>query len=111
MNTTVDRKSVINNIQDILIKFNCCECGWTFNMKSVFKSHAQIKHDKHGTEASSEKREATLFVKLRSKILPAEPEDEFKCGKCGFNAGTVSNFMNHICASEMTIAPKQKLRN
>ena len=108
MITTVDRKSVPNNLQDKLFEFNCSECDWTFNLKSAFRSHAQIKHDKHGTEASSEKRENTLFQKLGSKILPAETWDKFKCGKCGFNAGTESNFMNHICAKEITIVPKQK---
>ena len=108
INTTVDRKSVPNNIQDKLIEFNCSECDLTFNLKSSLNSHVQIKHEKQGTEASSEKREDTLFQKLRSKILPAEPDEEFKCGKCGFNARTVSNFMNHICAREMTMVPKKK---
>ena len=107
--TTVDWKSVPNNLQDKLIEFNCSECDLTFNLKSAFKGHSKVKHDKHRTEASSENSEDTLFQKLRSKIVPAEPDDEFKLGKCGFNAGTVSNFMNHICAREMTIVPKKKI--
>ena len=66
INTTVDRKSIPNNLQDKLIEFNCSECDLTFNLRSSLKSHVQIKHDKQETEASSEKREDTFFQKLRS---------------------------------------------
>ena len=58
--------------------------------------------------ASSDKRDDTLFQKLKSKILPAEPDEEIKCGKCSYNAGTVSNLMKHICVREMTTVQKLK---
>ena len=86
--------SVINKAQEKVLEFNCGECKTTFISTNKLDNHVQRDHTKGADN---------LFQKLKNKIIPNEPKEEFKCGKCGFNAETVSNFMNHICSKEMKI--------
>ena len=84
--------SVINKAQEKVLEFNCGECKTTFKSTNEYDNHVQRHHPKGADN---------LFQKLKNKIIPNEPTEEFKCEKCGFNAETVSNFMNHICSKEM----------
>ena len=88
---------VIEKVQDKCIQFNCGECKITFKSKNELDNHA---HKDHNTGA--ERREENLFQRLKNKIVPIEPNEEFKCGKCNFNADTVSSFLKHMCSKEMT---------
>ena len=88
---------VTEKVQDKCIQFNCGECKITFKSKNELDNHA---HKDHNTGA--ERREYNLFQRLKNKIVPIEPNEEFKCGKCNFNADTVSSFLKHMCSKEMT---------
>ena len=88
---------VIENVQDKCIQFNCGECKIMLKSKNELDNHA---HKDHNTGA--ERREENLFQRLKNKIVPIEPNEEFKCGKCNFNADTVSSFLKHMCSKEMT---------
>ena len=59
----------------------------------------------------TEKKAETLFQKLKNKIVPLEQSEEFKCEKCNFNATTVSEFLKHTCAKEMTTLVKSRIVN
>ena len=69
---------------------------WSCISKHDYNIHIQHEHEKSKSVSMSEKKDETLFKRLGNKIVPYEPSEEFKCGKCSFNATTVSNFMNHI---------------
>ena len=88
---------VIEKVKDKCIQFNCGECKIMFKSKNELDNHA---HKDHNTGA--EKREENLFQRLKNKIVPIKPNEEFKCGKCNFNANTVSSFLKHMCSKEMT---------
>ena len=75
----------------------CGECKMFFNSKRELHKHVQIDHDK-GTG----RRADNLFQKLKKIIIPNEPNEEFMCRKCSFDADTVSNFMKNMCSKEMT---------
>ena len=87
-----DMISVINKVQEKVEEFNCGECETTFKSTNELDNHVQRDHTKGADD---------LFQKLKNKITPNEPKEEFQCSKCGFNAETVSNFMKHICSKEM----------
>ena len=84
--------SAINKVQEKILEFNCGECETIFKSTNELDHHVQRDHTKGANN---------LFQKFKNKIIPNEPKEEFKCGKCGFNAETVSNFMEHICSKEM----------
>ena len=85
--------SLNNKVKEKLLEFNCDECKTTFKSKNELDNHVQRDHTKGANN---------LFQKLKNKIMPNKPNEKFKCGKCGFNADRVSNFMKYICSKKMT---------